>query len=234
MAWKGTVEPMPIKDPGSLLLLDLDGTLTPVRSPWRYVYERLGNWGTVGETIYSRYISGEIDYTSFCRQDIEAWEKAGANLQTVLGILDEITFPPESVSFVETLLQRGFSLTIVSTGFNRVARNLASRAGFSHPEGLRWVINGIREKDGRMEPVLRVHEGETPRGKGAWARRLVRLSKRPPGRTFAVGDGASDALMFPHVGKGFTVPGPSGLPKILEQLLDEGTRPLAIYQQGYI
>lgn len=223
---------MPAQDPGSLLLLDLDGTLTPVRSPWRYVYERLGNWDSVGEAIYSRYISGAIDYTSFCRMDIEAWEGSGATLETVLGILDEIPFPPESVSFVETLLESGFSLTIVSTGFNRVARNLAFRTGLSRPEGLRWAINGIREKDGRMEPVLRVHEGETPRGKGAWARRLVHLSKLPQGRTFAVGDGASDALMFPHVGKGFTVPGPKALPKILEQILEGTSRPLLYTTKG--
>lgn len=205
--------------PNSLLLLDLDGTLTSVPSPWRYVYERLGIWDSVGEKIFSRYIAGEIDYTSFCRLDVDAWEEAGASLETVEGILDEITFPTESLAFLETVLEAGFSTAILSTGFERVAHNLAGKVGIPFSRGFRPVINGIRIMEGRLEAVLRVHEGNTPRGKGSWARHLVRLSGASLDRTFAVGDGISDTLMFAYVGKGFRVKGPQGLPKILESIL---------------
>lgn len=210
---------MPGEPPASLLLLDLDGTLTPVRSPWRYVYERLGIWDSIGETVLSRYRSGAIDYTAFCRFDVEAWEEAGAGLETVEGILDEISFPSESLAFLETVLKAGISTTIVSTGFERVARNLAERIGMPFKRDFRPVINGIRIMEGRLEPILRVHEGETPRGKGPWARRLVRLSNVPLERTFAVGDGVSDTLMFAHVGRGFSVRGPRDLQGILDRIL---------------
>lgn len=203
----------------SLVLLDLDGTLTPVRSPWRYVYERLGIWDSLGEPILARYQSGEIDYATFCRLDVEAWENADADLDTVLHILDEIPFPAQSLAFLETLVDEKYSITIVSTGFERVAENLAERTGLSLSRNLRPVINGIRAKDGHLEAILRVHEGDTPRGKGFWARRLVRLSSIAFERTFAVGDGASDTLMFAHVGRGFSVGGPQDLPKVLDRIM---------------
>lgn len=203
----------------SLVLLDLDGTLTPVGSPWRYVYERLGTWDSLGLPIFTRYQAGEIDYTTFCRLDVESWENAGANLGTVLGMLDEIPFPAESLAFVQSLLEREFLVTIVSTGFDRVAANLAERVGFPFSRRLRPVINGIRTNGDRLEAVLRVHEGDTRRGKGSWARRLVRFSSIAFERTFALGDGASDTLMFAHVGRGFSVRGPQDLPKILDQIM---------------
>lgn len=206
----------------SLVLLDLDGTLTRVRSPWRYVYERLGTWDSHGLPILARYLSGEIDYPTFCRLDMEAWENSGACLDTVLGILDEIPFPAQSVDFVQTLVERRFSITIVSTGFERVAMNLAERAGLSFSRSLRPVINGIRSNGNRLEAVLRVHEGDTRRGKGTWARRLVRLSSAPFERTFAVGDGTSDTLMFAHVGRGFSVQGPQELPDVLDRIMHRG------------
>jgi HAD superfamily phosphoserine phosphatase-like hydrolase len=203
----------------SLVLLDLDGTLTPVKSPWRYVYERLGTWDSHGVPILTRYQSGEIDYATFCRLDTEAWQNAGANLSTVLEILDEIPFPAQSLAFVQTLVEREFLITIVSTGFDRVATNLSERVGLPFSRRLRPVINGIRTNGDRLEAVLRVHEGDTRRGKGSWARRLVRFSSIAFERTFALGDGASDTLMFAHVGRGFSVRGPQDLPKILDQIM---------------
>lgn len=203
----------------SLVLLDLDGTLTPVRSPWRYIYERLGTWNSHGAPILARYQSGEIDYASFCRLDVESWENTGADLETVLHILDEIPFPSQSLAFLETLVEENFSITIVSTGLERVAENLAERTGLSLSGKLRPVINRIRATSGHLEAILRVHEGDTPRGKGSWARRLVRLSSVAVERTFAVGDGTSDTLMFAHVGRGFSVRGPQDLPKVLDLIL---------------
>jgi len=203
----------------SLVLMDLDGTLTPVRSPWKYVYERLGNWDSQGEAILARYQAGEIDYPTFCRLDMEAWQDAGADLETVEGILDEIPFPAQSLAFVQALVERDYPITIISTGFSRVAANLAGRIGLPFSRSLRPAINGIRVTNGHLEPILRVHEGDTPRGKGAWARRLVSLSGASLDRTFAVGDGISDTLMFAHVGRGFRVRGPHDLPIILESIL---------------
>ncbi len=203
----------------SLLLLDLDGTLTPVRSPWQYIYERLGIWESIGKPILDRYHRGEIDYAAFCRLDVQAWEEAGADLETLEQILDEIPLPQESLNFLEAVRERGFHVTLLSTGFQRVADNLEERTGMNSPAGIRTVINGIRLNEGRLEPVLRVHEGNTRRGKGAWAKRLVHFSGIPLERTFAVGDGVSDRFMFSQVGKGIPVRGPSDLEKVLACLV---------------
>jgi len=203
----------------SLLLLDLDGTLTPVQSPWKYVYERLGIWESVGCPILDRYQRGMIDYATFCRLDVEAWENAGADLAKVESILDEIPLPKESLDFLEAILERGFLVTLLSTGLQRVADNLGERTGRPALRNIRSVINGIRLRDGHLEPILRVHEGNTHRGKGNWAKRLVRFSGIPLERTFAVGDGVSDSFMFAHVGKAFPVKGPHDLQKVLAKLL---------------
>jgi phosphoserine phosphatase len=222
-SWDGGERMEKPGETSAFLLLDLDGTLTTVKSPWRYVYERLGIWRSVGEKVLERYLSGEISYSLFCRLDVEAWEARGADLHVIESILDEIPIPPQSFRFLGALSQAGFSTTILSTGLERVALNLSGRFGRPFSRNLRPVINGIRLNGGRLEPVLRVHEGETRKGKGAWARRLVRLSGVPLHRTFAVGDGSSDRLMFPHVGKGFAVQGPEDLPEVLERVL-RGTR----------
>lgn len=210
---------MPDDKSPSLLLLDLDGTLTPIQSPWKYVYERLGIWESIGMPILDRYQRGMIDYSTFCRLDVQAWENAGADLKTVEGILDEIPLPRESLDFLEAVLERGFSVTLLSTGFQRVADNLGEKSGRPAFRKIRAVINGIRLKGDRLEAVLRVHEGNTHRGKGAWAKRLVRFSGIPFERTFAVGDGFSDSFMFAQVGKAFPVKGPHDLQKVLAELL---------------
>lgn len=203
----------------SLMLLDLDGTLTPVQSPWKYVYERLGIWEAVGRPILDRYQRGMIDYATFCRLDVQAWENAGADLWEVERILDEIPLPKESLDFLEALLESGFLVTLLSTGFQRVADNLTQRTGRVSLRKIRSVINGIRLQEDRLEPILRVHEGNTRRGKGNWAKRLVRFSGVPLERTFAVGDGVSDSFMFAQVGKAFPVKGPHDLQKVLAKLL---------------
>ena len=202
----------------SLLLLDLDGTLTPVQSPWKYVYERLGIWESVGRPILDRYQRGMIDYPTFCRLDLQAWENAGADHGKVERILDEIPLPKESIDFLEAVLERGFLVTLISTGLQRVADNLGERAGRPALRKIRTVINGIRLKNGHLEPILRVFEGNTRRGKGFWAKRLVRFSGIPLERTFAAGDGLSDSFMFAQVGKAFPVKGPHDLPKVLTGL----------------
>lgn len=203
----------------SLVLLDLDGTLTPVRSPWKYVYERLGTWDSRGKDIMNRYLAKEIDYVSFCRLDMEAWEEAGADLETIEKILDEIPFPKQALDFIVSLAEAGVRTTLISTGFERVALNLARQAGLPPSSTFRMAINGIRRFNGHISPVLRVHEGDSHKGKGAWAKRLVRLSGVPPERTFAIGDGSSDRLMFPHVGRGFPVRGSGDLSRVLSRIL---------------
>ena len=53
----------------SSVIFDLDGTLTNIPSPWRYVHERLGLWQDTACGYLDEWLSGKISYEEFCRRD---------------------------------------------------------------------------------------------------------------------------------------------------------------------
>ena len=71
-----------------LLFMDMDGTLTGVRSPWEYLHRRLGLWEGNGDRHLKAWLAGEIDYDEFFRRDVEMW--IGMDRERMLGMLDEI------------------------------------------------------------------------------------------------------------------------------------------------
>ena len=50
----------------SSVIFDLDGTLTNIPSPWRYVHERLGLWQDTACGYLDEWLSGKISYEEFC------------------------------------------------------------------------------------------------------------------------------------------------------------------------
>ena len=51
------------------LLFDLDGTLTPVRSVWQHLHERLGLWDAHAVRHQEAFLRGRLTYEEFCRRD---------------------------------------------------------------------------------------------------------------------------------------------------------------------
>ena len=103
----------------SSVIFDLDGTLTMVPSPWRYVHERLGIWETTACHYLNEWLAGGISYEEFCQRDTTLWN--GRTLGEIHGFLDEIDFNRHVPAVVEQLVARRIPSIIISSGFKYVA-----------------------------------------------------------------------------------------------------------------
>ncbi|MFQ5893071.1 MAG: phosphoserine phosphatase, partial [Nitrospinota bacterium] len=112
------------RGPIQAVISDMDGTLTTVASPWRYVHERLGVWETHGAPILRAYCAGRITYAEFCRHDLDLWMSHGLRLADVEAILGEIPLNPHLAGLAERLAARAMPVAIVSTGFTVVAERI--------------------------------------------------------------------------------------------------------------
>ena len=194
-----------------LVLLDMDGTLTTVTSPWQYVHEQLGIWEAKGLPLLNSWLEGEISYETFCIEDAKAWSDHGLDLGQVHEILATIPVPDETYAFLRRVDRQGASIAIISTGFDYNARLIMARAGIPI-EGVAVAANGLAEGGGGViVPSLNVVAGDGDGGKAAWSRRMMVRHGVGPAETGAVGDSSADIPMFESVEHHFKVTGPRDL-----------------------
>ncbi len=197
------------------VISDMDGTLTTVVSPWRYVHERLGVWETHGVPIFKAFLSGHITYGEFCRLDLDLWMSRGVTLSEVEEMLHEIPLNPHLGRLTESLAKRGIPIAIVSTGFTATAQRI--RQASNHD---RWHVAAnhlYEEADGRLDITLQVADGEGhQRSKAAVFRELCKELGVRPEEVLALGDGPSDEQMFRLAGASVRLIGPDCLLQALE------------------
>src|ERR671925_7839 len=112
----------------SSVIFDLDGTLTMVPSPWRYVHERLGLWENTACHHLDEWLSGRISYEEFCRRDTSLWN--GRTVGEIHSFLDEIDVNRHVPAVVERLVARKIPSIIISSGFKYVAAKIQQRCGW--------------------------------------------------------------------------------------------------------
>src|SRR2546428_12745420 len=89
----------------SSVIFDLDGTLTNIPSPWRYVHERLGLWQDTACGYLDEWLSGKISYEEFCRRGKNLWD--GRTLDEIHGLLRENGFKRPVPAVAERLVGGG-------------------------------------------------------------------------------------------------------------------------------
>ena len=109
-----------------LVVFDLDGTLTPVDSLWRYLHEAFGTWDQ-GRIAARRYRRGEISYKEWAEADAGHW--AGAPLSQVMKSLDRIPYREGVTDVFRQLKQKGVKTAIVSAGLSLLADKAARELG---------------------------------------------------------------------------------------------------------
>lgn len=62
-----------------LICFDMDGTLTDVRSSWKWIHDCVG---VDSEPNYRAFINGEIDESEFMRRDIALWKSVNPGICT--------------------------------------------------------------------------------------------------------------------------------------------------------
>ena len=98
-----------------LAVFDLDGTLTPVRSPYDYVHRALGVKAEAAK-IKSRYQRGELDYLEWGQEETGLWRSLP--VEHLIAITRAIPYWPGVVEFVQRLKDAGVVVAIVSAGFD--------------------------------------------------------------------------------------------------------------------
>ncbi|MHC4779836.1 MAG: HAD-IB family phosphatase, partial [Planctomycetota bacterium] len=176
-----------------LVLFDMDGTLTEVRSPWEHLHRRLGLWEGKGDKHLVQWLDGRIDYEEFFRLDVEMW--LGLERERLHAILDEIPLRQGALETLRGLHEAGVSIAILSTGFLHMARRISNAAGFPIEA---WANEMRFDSQGRLERMDMLTSGDeaSPLSKRALVSHIVSKFGGDRRRTAAVGDSSGDTGMF--------------------------------------
>lgn len=140
-----------------LVVFDLDGTLTPVVSLWRYLHEAFGTWNQ-GAQAAQRYVRGEISYTEWAETDAKNW--AGASLAQLQQALDQIPYHAGVKAVFAALKERGVKTAIVSAGLSILADKIAKEVGADVA-----VSNELGMNDGTLTGEIKVKVAFDEKGK---------------------------------------------------------------------
>ncbi len=179
---------------GRLALVDVDGTLTPVRSIWQHLLEAIGRWDPEGSRHLDHFLAGEIDYDEFCRRDALLF--AGVPYASLQAIAGDVPLHPGSLDLLRGLRDRGFRVALVSTGLRVLTDRLERLATVDA-----CVANDLEAIAGICSgrAVVEVHEHD----KGKHAAHLIERFRST--FTIAVGDGSADVPMFERADLGIAV-----------------------------
>ncbi|HUD72335.1 MAG TPA: HAD-IB family phosphatase [Dongiaceae bacterium] len=173
------------------LLFDLDGTLTPVRSVWQHLHERLGLWDAHAVRHQEAFLRGRLTYEEFCRRDAAHWK--GMPVARLRAFTDRIPYRRGARAAIAAARGRGAVVGVISTGLTL----LADRA---HRElGLDWsVANHLAVRGGRFSGAvaIRVRHG----AKDAAVDRFCRRFRLDPAEVISIGDSDGDISMFARTG----------------------------------
>ena len=131
-----------------MVVFDLDGTLTPVDSLWRYLHEAFDTWDR-GKVAAEKYQKGEISYREWAEADAQNW--AGASMQKVKSILDSIPYREGAKDVFDELRRQGVKIVILSAGLSFLAEKAANELGADLA-----VANELRTDDGRLTGEIEV------------------------------------------------------------------------------
>ena len=128
----------------------MDGTLTPVRSTWRYLHDAFGTW-QLGKLLADQYYAGAIDYGTWAQRDAELWR--GIKRDEVEEIMKQIPYYEGAVETICGLRWAGLRVGLVSAGIEFLASRVERELGMDFA-----VANQLLCHKGRLtgEVVVKV------------------------------------------------------------------------------
>ena len=162
-----------------LVCFDMDGTLTRVRSTWKWIHECLG---TSNEEGYKAFINQEITEREFMRSDIGTWKKVKPDLcvKDLIGIFQKVPLINGIQETVASLQEAGMKCVIVSGGIDIAAKMIKNEFGFDD-----FISDALEiDDDGKLtgEGVDIVDLAD----KSPWVRKFIEKYNTTPERTVSV------------------------------------------------
>jgi phosphoserine phosphatase len=176
-----------------LVVFDMDGTLTQIRSSWSYIHSVLG---VNNEASYKAFVNMEIDEPEFMRRDIALWKSVRPNI-TVNDIARMFRDMPLTEGIQETvtcLEYNDIRCVICSGGIDMAARMIVREFGFDDyiADSLGTNPDGTLTGEGIMNIDLM--------DKGIWVRKFIEKFGTTKDRTVSIGNSFTDIKMFENSG----------------------------------
>lgn len=176
-----------------LVCFDMDGTLTDVRSSWKWIHDCLG---VDPEANYQAYLKGEIDEAEFMRRDIALWHQVKPDIciADLVHLFQSMPLVEGIQETVAALEDAGMHCVIVSGGIDLAAEMLTNEFGFEDfaADYLCTNPDGTLTGEGGKHVDLR--------DKGIWVRKFQEKYSVTKERTVSVGNSFTDISMFDNSG----------------------------------
>ena len=173
------------------VLFDLDGTLTPVRSVWQHIHERLGLWDAEAHRHQQAFERGEIGYEEYCARDAAHWK--GMREADLRAITDRIPYRPGVRECVDLLKEAGLVVGVISTGLTLLIERLNRELDLAYA-----IANRLVARNGVLTGEVKVNVEHGRKGEA------VDLFCSQFGvdyrEVITVGDSDGDISMFEHSG----------------------------------
>lgn len=176
-----------------LVCFDMDGTLTNIRSTWKWVHQCLG---TSNEKGYQDFVNQKITEEEFMRSDISTWKSArpGLSVRDLIKIFQQTPLVDGIQETVASLQACGMRCVIISGGIDIAAEMLANEFGFDG-----YIADRLQTDDeGRLtgEGIKVVDLAD----KGVWVRKFIDKYGTTGERTVSIGNSFTDIPMFKNSG----------------------------------
>ncbi|MBD7999716.1 phosphoserine phosphatase SerB [Oerskovia gallyi] len=175
-----------------LVVMDVDSTLI-TQEVVELLADHAGTRDLVAD-VTERAMRGEIDFAESLRERVATL--AGVPVSAFEDVLEKVTLTPGATELVAELQRRGWTVALVSGGFEEIVAPLAARLGITN-----FRANRLEVEDGRLTgrttgPVI---DRAT---KEATLRDLAAAEGVAMADTVAIGDGANDLDMIGAAGIG--------------------------------
>ena len=213
--------------PARLVCLDMDRVLVDRLSTWQFVYDRLGISNDESFELYNQGLLDEWDWIKLDIALIKESRKDGPAVTDgeLRSLMEGMPMMTHWKELIQTLLDNGFHVAIVSGGLQQTARDIAAQFPSTQPWRRRW--GGIdrftaQRFGGGMDTLLHVFtngwlQGQATKdgdheiadfgryqvqmdGKGSVVKMLQRRLGVTKENTASVGDSAGDISMFQQSG----------------------------------
>jgi len=109
-----------------LVVFDVDGTLTLVRSSWQCLHECLGTWD-IGKQNRHRFFRGEISYNEWAGLDASLWR--GIPVHKVYELFRSVSLVKGVKETIETLRNYGVKVVLLSAGISFLVERIHKEIG---------------------------------------------------------------------------------------------------------
>jgi HAD superfamily phosphoserine phosphatase-like hydrolase len=171
-----------------VLILDLDGTVTP-QSTWVALNTAIGVTPEQDGELFQQYVNGTLPYTDWTRKLIEIYKSNNSPLakQQLVQLADDIELRTDAGEFVQSAKAKGYKVILVSGSVDVLVERVAERIN-----AIGWLScsKAVFEGDTFLDLVSMGDEGPAKiklvRDAG------IELSEN----TISVGDGGNEKELF--------------------------------------